>query len=845
MGGPTPFGEQVGRGTIPSTGDKGLVLESTAGQTQLESGQDSDLAESLRREALDLLDYARVRDAVAGQTRFLPARRLALIMAPSYDESEVAGLQAETSEGLRVLDEVGDIDLTAAEDVSGAVARAALEGVLTGFDLIAVAGNIEVLDRARTSLATAEGAVPLLEDLVAAIPDLRDVQRRIESSIGARGEVLDSATPSLGLLRRQVRQAYEDVAAGLEGVMGSDAGKEALQDRVISMRSDRLVVQVKSGLRHRVPGVVHGASNTGATLFIEPFATVEMGNAWRELVLEEERETEMVLRELSAVVGAVAEDIAAGTDMTARLDFILARARYCVALGVGEEPRRPPVPGDGTVPTARLSLLQARHPLLGPIAVPINVHVGPEWSVLVITGPNTGGKTAAMKMLGLLALMHQSGLRLPAEEGSSLPVFDGVYADIGDQQSIQESVSTFGSHMRNVIRIMSRATPASLVLLDELGTSTDPEEGSALAKAILGHLASRGVTIVATTHHRTVAAFAEATPGMSNASVELDADTLRPTYHLTLGVPGRSYAMSVAEQLGLPDEIVEDARSLLEPQHLRFEDWLNELQEQRSSLKESLEAADRAQASAEAAQRQVEERLREMDERRVDIVQSMRGEVAAEYDEVRQKLRRAEAALSWRSPPGAAPRPVDTDEVVREAGVDLEVARAELRELERQARAATRRAPQQPLAVGDLVSVRGLNVQGTVRLLPEQGDEAEVLIGDVRLRVDVDRLSAAQPPEEAETEVAAEIGYDLGPVISTAELDLRGMRAEEALIEVEEFLDKALRDGLSSVRIIHGKGTGVLRQAVRELLEHHPLARSFAAETPARGGSGATAVELT
>ncbi len=819
-------------------------MEIGEGQTRMGPRPDAAVAERLRHDALDLLDYARVREAVAGHTRFLPARRLADKMAPSYDGIEVAELQIETSEGLRVLSEVGDIDLTTSEDVSGAVARAALDGVLTGLDLVAVAGLIEVLDQARTSLGGPGTDAPLLEGLVAAIPDLRDVQRRIQSSIGVRGEVLDSAAPSLGLLRRQVRQAYEDVAAGLERVMGSDVGKEALQDQVISMRSDRLVVQVKSGLRHRVPGVVHGASNTGATLYIEPFATVEMGNAWRELVLEEERETERVLRELSAVVGAVADDITTGAELTARLDLILARARYCIALGVGGGTAHPPVRDHATGPPARLWLLQARHPLLGPTAVPVNAHVGPEWSVLVITGPNTGGKTAAMKMVGLLALMHQSGLRMPAEEGSSLPVFDGVYADIGDQQSIQESVSTFGSHMRNVISIMSQATRTSLVLLDELGTSTDPEEGSALAKAILGHLASSGVTTIATTHHRTVAAFAEATPGMSNASVELDADTLRPTYHLTLGVPGRSYAMSIAEQLGLPDEIVEDARSLLEPQHVRFEDWLNELQEQRSSLKESLEAADRAQASAEAAQRQVEERLREIDERRADIVQDIRGEVAAEYDDVRQKLRRAQAALSWRSPPGTAPRPVDPDEGVREAGVDLEVARAELRELERRARAAARRAPQRPLAVGDPVNVRGLNVQGTVRSLPQQGEQAEVLIGDVRLRIDVERLSAAESPEEEASEVANGIGYDLGPVISTAELDLRGMRAEEALIQVEEFLDKALRDGLSTVRIIHGKGTGVLRQAVRELLEHHPLARSFAAETPDKGGSGATAVEL-
>jgi DNA mismatch repair protein MutS2 len=502
-------------------------------------------------------------------------------------------------------------------------------------------------------------------------------------------------------------------------------------------------------------------------------------------------------------------------------------------------------------------LIGARHPLLGQNAVPISISIGPDWTVLVITGPNTGGKTAAMKALGLLALMHQSGLQIPAEAGCVLPVFDGVYADIGDLQSIEESVSTFGSHMRNVIRILSSATPRSLVLLDELGTSTDPEEGSALAKAILEHLAGSGVAAVATTHHKNVAAFAELTPGMANASVELDPKTLRPTYHLTPGVPGKSYAMSVAEQMGLTEGIMDRARELLEPQHLRFEDWLDELQGERQQIKEKLEAADRAQVRAEEAEREIEVQRKELAERREEILQNMRGELATRFDETRRRLRRAEAALSWTAPVVPAtpatpststPQPIQTaPEAVETAATELEDAEEGFRELEREELAEFPVEPPEELSVGDLVHVRGLNVQGTVQVLPEDGGEAEVAIGSVRLRVDVTRLShvlASEAAEEPEPE-APSIGYDLGPAITSFELDLRGMRAEEALISVEDFLDRALRDGLSEVRIIHGKGTGVLRQAVRELLEHHPLAKSFRQETPEQGGSGATAVELT
>ncbi len=806
----------------------------------------------LREAALELLGYPSVRGSVARRTVFPPARDLALAMRPSHNEAEVDELQTETSEGLRVLEELGDVDLMASEDASQAVARAALEGVLSGKELLAVGRLLEVLRRANSSFGSVRSVAPTLSGIAGGIPELADVERRIRSSIDDRGEVPDSATPSLGILRRQVRRAYEDVASALEGVIGSASGQEALQDEVISMRSERLVVQVKAERRHRVPGVVHGASNTGATLFIEPFATVDLGNSWRELALEEERETARVLSELSGIIGSVSEEIALGIELVAHLDFVLARARYSYASG-GSVPASSGTDAQSGPATA-VRLMGARHPLLGPDAVPVNVSIGPDWTVLVITGPNTGGKTAAMKALGLLALMHQSGLQIPAEVGSALPIFDGVYADIGDLQSIEESVSTFGSHMRNVIRILSSATQRSLVLLDELGTSTDPEEGSALAKAILEHLAASGVATVATTHHKNVAAFAEVTDGMANASVELDSKTLRPTYHLTPGVPGRSYAMSVAEQMGLTEGIMDRARDLLEPQHLRFEDWLSELQGERQQIKEKLESADRAQVRAEEAEREIEAQRRELAERREEILQSMRGELVTRFDETRRRLRRAEAALSWRAPvtpvlpsfptPSSEEPLTNEPEAVEAAATELEDAEKGLNELERAELSTLPAEPPVELSVGDLVHVRGLNVQGTVQALPENGGEAEVAIGSVRLRVDVARLSHAQAPEEPEPEVVS-IGYDLGPAVTSFELDLRGVRAEEALIEVEKFLDRALRDGLSEVRIIHGKGTGVLRQAVREHLEHHPLAKSFRQETPDQGGSGATAVELT
>ena len=798
---------------------------------------DGSQIDDLRTKTLALLDFPAIRRALAGHTTFFPARQLALGLTPSYRGEEVQNLQRETAEGRVLLERIGELDLHASADTSPAVTRAGLGGILTGMELLAVDETLGVQRRARSAVLRADRdgqKIPLLASLARGIPELDELQRQIRLRIGSRGEVLDDATPTLRALRRQVRQAYERVDDALTHIIQSPVGQEALQDQVISIRGDRLVVQVKAEMRRRVPGIVHDASNTGATLFIEPSATVELCNSWRELALEEEREVTRVLRDLSTLAGALADDIRLGSELAARLDLIAARARYSAAVrGVPAQPRPVGLYVEPTsdVPDMSVRLLNARHPLLGEAAVPISVNIGPGWHALLITGPNTGGKTVAMKTVGLVALMYQSGLQIPADEGSSLPVFDGVYADVGDQQSIEQSVSTFSSHMRNVTNILVEAGPASLVLLDELGTSTDPEEGSALAKAILGHLASARISTIATTHHRTVAVYAEATPGMMNASVQLDPTTLRPTHHLTMGIPGRSYAMSVASNLGLPAEIMETAQSLLEPQYLRFEDWLSELQNERLQLQTRLQEAEQARAQAEAMKRELEVQLDNLASHREDIHGSMRRELLAQYEEVRRRLRRAEAAISWSGPAG-----------------DLHQARAEVSEVKRELDAEERRAPvptrsdeHRAIGVGDLVHVRGLNLSGTVVSLADQVREADVSVGHVRLRLDLSRLSRADQQPEAEL---PEVGVELGPSLLTTELDVRGLRAEEALTRLEEFLDKAVRDGLSSVRIIHGRGTGVLRRVVQEHLERHPLARSFAQEPPERGGAGATGVEL-
>ena len=780
-------------------------------------------------DALEMLDFGAVRAAVAARVRYGPARDLALALSPSFDPAEVRRLGEQTAQARRLLEEVGEIDLALGEVPAGAVGRAALGGVISGPELAAVAESLRVQARAASLSVRAAAAAPALAEMARRIPDLSRLEREIRGAVSARGEVLDGASPRLGAVRAGVRRAYEQVTGALSAMI--EAGADgALQDRVISVRSSRLCLQVRSEARRHVPGIVHDASNTGATLYVEPLQTVELGNRWRELALEEEREVARVLRELSALVGAARDDIMLGVELTARLDLVLARARFSASLGETAD-----LASDA--PRPAVDLVDARHPMLGPDAVPVSLRMAPDAPVLVITGPNTGGKTVAMKTVGLLALMRQSGLRAPAAPGSSAPVFNGVYADVGDHQSISQSVSTFGSHMRNVVDILRHADAGSLVLLDELGTSTDPEEGSALAKAILNRLAAARVTSVVTTHHRSIAAHAQASPSMANASVDLDPDSLLPTYHLTLGAPGRSYAMSVAAHLGLPGDIMEEARSLLEPRHMLFEDWMKELQAEREELKARLEEADRARAQAdaarseiEAAREQVEAKLAEIDTRRDEALREIDRELSEEFDGVRKRIRRAEASLSWRV----------SDETVRRAAAEV----ADAKKAVQESLPELRRRPVAPARVrdGDVVEVEGMSVRGTVVAAPAGEGEVEVAVGGVRLRLDPRRL---RPVETGDEEPPAPgVAYALGPMLTTTELHLRGMRVDEALVRVEEFLDKAVRDGMSTVRIVHGRGTGALRQAVRELLDGHPLARSHAPEARERGGDGATTVNL-
>ena len=782
--------------------------------------------EDLRERALELLEFPQVIERLAGHTQTTLARELALSLKPAYIQQDVQLRQHETSEAVLLLERNRDAEFSAARDVRRPVESAALGATLSGPDLRDVAGTARALGSAR-SVVGSQSDLGILSHLARQIPDFRDLETQLSRSIGREGEVLDGASRQLAEMRIRTRETFNSLESSLQSMMRGLYARGVLQEALITQRQGRMVILVKTEMRQHVQGIVHDVSDSGATLFVEPLPAISHGNQWQELRLAALREEERVLRELSGLVGDRTDDLMLGMDMLARIDLAMAKARYSasvrgspVALVEAEKPY--------------LLLSEARHPLLAGNVVSNTIQLGDGPSIILVTGPNAGGKTVSLKMTGLLTAMAQAGLHVPARE-AIISVFDGFYADIGDQQSIQRSLSTFSSHVQNLSKIFDHATSRSLVLIDELGTSTDPEEGAALAKAILRELHRRGVPAVATSHHRDLAAFVQDSPGMTNASVELDPNTLTPTYKLNIGLPERSYALTIAASLGMPQAVIDDARSMLSGEFRQTEGLLNDLQrERRQAVERSRDAQEELRQARELRQ-ELEERLAGLEQEKDLMIAESRRELEARVEEVRQRLRAVERSLPATRQPQPAPPLYQQRQEVSEVKRELQspawrgetAGRRWLGELKR----------------GDLINVRGISQALEVLSEPSGQTGVEVALGSMRIRVSLDeierRVEAAVPKPATATAVrSAAVG---GPAES--DLDLRGVRVADALDRLDSFLDKAVLAGLSSVRLVHGVGTGALRSALREHLTRHVLVGSFASEDGNRN-DGATVVEL-
>ena len=781
-------------------------------------------------DSMRALEFHLVRERLAGYTAFPPARELALEIAPTSDMDEVVHRQQETAEARKFLDGGSTIDLSEARDLRQALTRAGLGGLLTGEELRDAHDTLKAGHEARAALLR-HTELPMLGVLARELPLMRDMEKKLASAIGRSGEVLDGANPGLRALREETRQSYQHLTDALERTIRRLQRQNVLQEPIITQRNGRMVVLVKAEMKHRLPGIVHDVSDSGATIFVEPMSTIRLGNQWRELRLAEEREEERVIRDLSARVEAYSSDLLRGQEALAQLGLAMAKAAYSLAT-------RSAAPTVVQTDRQLISLVEARHPLLEGETVPISMKVGGKRPVLLITGPNAGGKTVALKTIGLLTLMVQSGLHVPARE-ATLSVFDGVYADIGDQQSIQRSLSTFSSHIQNLKAIIDRSTDRSLALIDELGTSTDPEEGAALVKAILRHFSQRNVLLVATTHQRDVAAFVQEQPGMMNASVELDPVTLAPTYRLSMGLPGRSYALNIASRLGLDSDIVESARSHLSPAHQRAENLMKELQEERHLAEEKHRAAESALAQAEMSKAELEEHLSNVHDRTAEMVEEARHQVMQRVEEMMRRLREVERATA-RPVPQTPDAPAPSE--IKQARKELTRVRKELKSPEWQPPPSDRGDWLGRLQPRDRVYLRG--IPRAVEVITPPGDEGtvEVLLGTMRARLPVSQIDRPAPDQTTPSgEGISYIRSSHRP--AETQLDLRGVRVEEGLERVETFLNEAAVAGLSSVRIIHGMGTGALRSAIREHLSNHPLVKSAGRDDDSHN-DGATIVEL-
>ncbi|MES2208935.1 MAG: endonuclease MutS2 [Chloroflexota bacterium] len=784
-----------------------------------------------------LLEFPLVRERLAAHASFAPGRRLAEALEPSVEPVLVGRALDETDQARALLEERPGVGVGGAHDIGPWIERASRGGRLDPTQFIEISDTLEAATRLRSILA--EDRRPLLRDLSRSLHALPAIRATLARSFDPAGELLDTASPRLGPLRNTVRVAYDRLRRRLDSLVSSELGS-ALQEPIITLRNGRYVVPVRADARGRVKGIVHDASGSGQTLFVEPLVVVELGNAWREALVAEQDEIGRILDELSALIAVHADPLRDSLEALARFDFWAAKAALAADMGAirAETADRP-----------EIVLLSARHPGLAGRVVPIDVRLGDGFTALVVTGPNTGGKTVTLRTLGLLVLMHQAGLHVPAAPGSRLPILTDVFADIGDEQSIAQSLSTFSGHLRSIIRIVAAAGPRTLVLLDELGAGTDPTEGSALAQALLDHFIRTGALVAATTHYAELKAYAHTTEGASNAAVEFDLQTLSPTYRLTIGLPGGSQAFAIAERLGLPDPIVADARSRLTDTQRSLEATLAQIRETEGAATDALAHARSTDARATDALRSAHEERRRARVEREEAARAAREEaerllaaVRSEVDALRLTLER-----------GHLTAPALDEALARvEAGV------GRLPGLEDEATVAPNQAEVQPRswAVGDRARSRSGGWEGRIAALERDGRVASIESGAMRVRVPLDDLIDALLPERASFAASSESSGGRGGLRASYEnqhgnarsvpssLDLRGARVDEALEALERYVEDASLANLPKVTVIHGMGTGALRDAVRTAAAAHPLVSAVRPGGRGEGGDGATVVSL-
>ncbi|WP_169837845.1 endonuclease MutS2 [Salipaludibacillus agaradhaerens] len=753
-------------------------------------------------------------------------------LLPLFDFESIKEAQARTQEGAKVIRLKGQAPLGGLRDIRESLKRAKIGGLLSEHELLDISSTIYSSRRFKRFVETLieEGVdIKILPELVKDIVLLAELEKDINQAIDENGGVLDSASPALRSIRQQIRSYESGIRSKLESITRSSSGRKMLSDAIITIRNDRYVIPVKAEYRGHFGGMVHDQSASGATLFVEPESVVQMNNQLRESRMKEDQEIQRVLHVLSGQVSLEVDALTMNVSVMTEVDFMFAKALYSHSIKAIE----PKLNTEGFI-----KMDKARHPLIPEDEiVPIDIELGGEFSSLVITGPNTGGKTVTLKTVGLLTLMVQSGLHIPCDEGSEAAIFQKIFADIGDEQSIEQSLSTFSSHMTNIVNIMEEVDFQSLVLFDELGAGTDPTEGAALAISILDRVYSVGAKVIATTHYSELKGYAYNREGVKNASVEFDVDTLRPTYRLLIGVPGRSNAFAISRRLGLSDQIIDEAKNHITADSNKMENMISSLEDSRKLAEKEMEEAERLRKEAEQIHHELAQEMEKLEEEKQKVLQSAENKAAdsikkakEEADQIIEELREIQKN-----------NPAVKDHELIDAKKRLEMAEPSLTAQKKKSVPVKHKADVDKLMPGDEVKVISFDQKG--HIVDKVNDkEYYVQLGMMKMKVRKEDLLYINRPKAVETKPLATVRGREAHV--KTELDLRGERYENAMLEVEKYLDDAVLAGYHQVSIIHGKGTGALRKGVQELLKNHRNVQETRLGTQGEGGSGVTVVSL-
>ncbi|XEC93469.1 endonuclease MutS2 [Paenibacillus tarimensis] len=786
----------------------------------------------MNEKILSTLEYSKIINKLQQHAATELGKRVVRALRPMPVLEDVKQALQATDEAYKADRLKGSAPFGGIVDIFPALQRARIGGMLNPAELLDIANTVRGSRRVKRHIVKLHEDDPLLllHRLAQQLSESRPLEEAITACINEQAEVMDSASSELASIRRELRTGESRIREKLEQMIRSSSVQKMLQDAIITLRNDRYVIPVKQEYRSHFGGIVHDQSGSGATLFIEPEAMVAMNNRLRELKLSETREIEKILQRLTAVVAEYEDELKIDMELLGELDFAFAKARYAHELRAA----LPRMNDRGFI-----KLKRGRHPLIDPEqVVPLDVELGNQYTAIIVTGPNTGGKTVSLKTIGLLSLMAMSGLFIPAEDGSQMCVFDAIYADIGDEQSIEQSLSTFSSHLTNIIRILESMTPKSLVLLDELGAGTDPAEGSALAIAILEHIHRTGCRLVGTTHYSELKAYAYNRKGVINASMEFDIQTLSPTYRLLVGVPGRSNAFAIAERLGLSRSIIEHARGEVSEEDMRVENMIASLEEDRLSAEAERNTAEQLRRQLEEQRVQYERQRARFEEQRDRMLQKAQEEA---LEVVAKAKREAEQIISDLRKLALEEGASVKEHKLIEAKRKLDEATPEQRKPGRPAAKAD--GMPQKIGAGDEVNVYSLNQKGHV--VEISGNEAVVQLGIMKMKVNLEDLELIQrtPAKPQQPKQAASLKRTRDDSFRT-ELDLRGANVEEAIVEVDRFLDEAFLNNMGQVYIIHGKGTGVLRTGITDYLRKHRHVKSYRLGNYGEGGSGVTVAEL-